>query len=184
MKHPRNVSRLAACGLAIALTGMSPPLQANPVAPAYLYIPFLMGDYGMGPGWGGYGMGPGWGGYGMGPAQGGDGMRSMMGVPGMGRMMGGGGMGPNRASGPVLTEEQKARINAIHDETRKVHCALIGELINQQAKLRDLNNALNPDKDAIEATATEIGNLQQRMVDTAMEAHKQMRAVLTEEAAK
>jgi Spy/CpxP family protein refolding chaperone len=203
MKNSAPFKRLAALGLAVAVTGLASPLQADP--PAILYTPYgpvMIGGYGMGPGWGGpgmggmmgapgmapgwggYGMGPGWGGYGAGPGWGGAGMGGMMGVPGMGRMMGSRGMGPMSASGPVLTEEQKASINKIHDETRKLHCNLIGELMDQQAKLRDLNNALNPDQAAIEATAKEITNLRQRLIDTAMEAHKQMRADIAEETAK
>jgi len=176
MNSSTPFKRLAALGLAVALSGLVSPVQADPAALLYTpYGPVMIGGYGMGPGWGGPGMGPGWGGPGMG---------GMMGVPGMGRMMGSRGMGPMSASGPVLTEEQKASINKIHDETRKLHCTLIGELMDQQAKLRDLNNALNPDQAAIEATAKEITNLRQRLIDTAMEAHKQMRAVIAEEPAK
>ena len=200
MTRSRNFSRLAAYGLAVAITGIAPALQADPLMPSYLYAPFMMGGYGMGPGWGGYGMvpgsggygmglgwggygaSPGWGGYGMGPGSGGYGMARTLGAPGMGHMMGGPGMmSPYWASGLDLTEAQKASLNKIRDETRKTHWALMGEMMDQQAKLRDLSDSLQPDANAIEAANKEISNLRQRMIDTAVEAHKNMRAVLTPE---
>jgi Spy/CpxP family protein refolding chaperone len=162
------------------------------------------GGYGMGPGWGGPGMGPGWGGYGMGqgygmgpgwgaygmgpgaghpmgPGSGGYGLGSAWHLPGMGNMMGGGMPGPRWVIALELTAEQQASIKKIHDEARKANWALLGELLNQQATLRDLYLAPSRDNDAIVAASKEIDNLRQRMIDTATEAHKTMRAVLTAE---
>src|SRR5512135_903293 len=114
MNTPRHFIRLAACGLALALTGTPLLLQAadqaNQPNPAYQYGPGMMGGYGMGPGMmGGYG---GYGGYGMG--------QGMMGGYGMGPgVMGGCGMGPGMMMGPYwgsgldLTAEQQAKINKI-----------------------------------------------------------------------
>ena len=174
MKNPRHFSRLAACGIAVALTAMVLPLHANQANPAYPYGPAMMGGYGMGPGSGGYGMGPGWGG--------GSGMGHMMGGPGMGHMGGGPVMaGPNLASALGLTDEQQVSLSKIRDETRKLHWSLMSELMNQQTKIRNLYLAPMLDNEAISAVNNEINKLRQQMLDSAAEAHKNMRAVLTAE---
>lgn len=180
MNATRHFSRLAACSLALALSGTAPALLAADQTPPPQYGPGMMGGnggYGMGPGmmggYSGYGMGPGMmggGGYGMGSG--------MMGGYGMGPGMM---MGPYWGSGLDLTAEQQARINKIQDETRKAHWALMGEMMNQQAKLRDLNLAPKRDNAAIEATYKEFGKLQQQMYDSSVAAQKRMEAVLTKE---
>jgi Spy/CpxP family protein refolding chaperone len=110
------------------------------------------------------------------------GMGQMMGSPGMGHMGGGPGMaGPNWASALGLTQEQQTSLTKIRDETHKLHWTLMSELMNQQARLRDLYRAPMLDNEAISAVNTEINKLRQRMIDSAAEAHKNMRAVLTEE---
>jgi Spy/CpxP family protein refolding chaperone len=102
-------------------------------------------------------------------------------------MMGGYGMGPGMMMGPYwgsgldLTAEQQTRINKIQDETRKSHWALMGEMMNQQARLRDLNQAPKRDDAAIDAAYKEFGKLQQKMYDSSVEAQKRMEAVLTKE---
>jgi len=182
-------SQLAAFGLAALLSGTAPALLAADPPPPPQYGPGMMngyGGYGMGPGmmggYGGYGMGPGmmgggYGGYGMGP-----GMMGGYGGYGMGPgMMGGGMMGPYWGSGLDLTPDQQAKINKIQDETRKAHWALMGEMMNQQAKLRDPNLAPKRDNAAIDAAYKEFGKLQQQMYDSAVAAHKRMEAVLTKE---
>ena len=187
MNNTRHFTRLAACSLALALTGMaSPLLAADPPTPPCQNGPGTPGCYGGGTGMmGGGGMGPGmmggYGGYGMGPG--------MMGGGGyeMGSGMMGYGMGPGMMMGPYwgsgldLTAEQQARINKIQDETRKAHWALMGEMMNQQARLRDLNLAPKRDNAAIDAAYKEFGKLQQQMYDSAVAAHKRMEAVLTKE---
>ena len=176
MTHSRHFSRLAAYSLAVVLTGMAPTVLAadaepTPPSPPYQGGPGMMGGYGMGPGMmGGYGMGPGMmGGYGMGPG--------MMGGYGMGPGM----MGAYWGSGLDLTEEQQAKINKIQDETRKLHCALMSEMMDQQAKLRDLYLAPKRDSAAIDAAYKAFGKLQQRIYDTAVKAQKRMEEVLTKE---
>lgn len=155
MKNSRHFSRLAACGLAIALGGMVLPLHADQAYPAYPYGPAMMGGYGMG---------------------------HMMGGPGMGHMGGGPGMaGPNWAGALGLTEEQQASLARIHDETRKLHWSLRSELMNQQSKLRNLYLAPMLDNEAISTVNTKINSLRQQMIDSAAEAHKNMRAVLSAE---
>lgn len=185
MKKRRFLVRLAAPALAVALLGAasSPLLAAQPKNPAppgdgyggwgmgpgmmggYGFGPGMMGGYGMGPGmmggYGGYGGYGGWG-YGMGPG-----------------MMGGHGWGWGRGLG--LSDEQRARINKIQDENRKSHWALAGELMDQQARLRDLYEAPQRDQTAIDETYKAIGQLQQRMYDSSVDAQKRIEAVLTKE---
>ena len=172
MNTTRSFSRIAAYCLALALGGTAPALQAEQPNPQYPYGPGMMGGYGMGPGMmGGYGMGPGMmGGYGMGPG-----------------MMGGYGMGPGMmmggywGSGLDLTSEQQARINKIQDDTRKSHWNLMGEMMDQQARLRDLYQAPKRNDAAIDAANKTIGKLQQKMYDSSVEAQKRMEAILTKE---
>jgi len=152
MNHTRHFSRLAACSLALALAGTAPPLLAADPPP-----PPCQGDPGM---MGGYGMGHG-----------------MMGGYGIGHGM----MGAYWGSGLDLTDEQQTRINKIQDETRQSHWALMGEMMNQQARLRDLYEAPKRDDAAIDAAYKDIGKLQQRMYDSSVEAQKRMEAVLTKE---
>src|SRR5512139_1492545 len=117
--------------------------------------------YGMGPGMmGGYGMGPGMGGYGMGPG-----------------MMGG--YGPQGM--PDLSADQRAKIGKIQDETRRKNWALMGQMMDEQAKLRDLYDAPKRDSDAINNAYKNINELQRRMYESAADAHKRMEGVLTKE---
>lgn len=120
--------------------------------------PGMMGDYGGG--WGN-GMGPGvMGDYAMGPG--------MMGGYGWGRDLG-------------LTDEQQAKINRIHDETRRTHWALMGAMMDQQAKLRDLYSAPKHDDAAINDAYTAMTKLQRQMYESSIEARKRIDAVLTKE---
>jgi Spy/CpxP family protein refolding chaperone len=133
----------------------------------------MMGGYGMGPGtMGGYGMGPGMmGGYGMGMGMGGYGMGS--------GMMGGYGMGPHGLSD--LSAEQRTKITKIQDETRKKHWDLMGQAMDEQARLRDMYDAPKRDTAAISNAHKKISELQRRMYETSADAHKRMEAVLTKE---
>jgi len=167
MNTTRSFSRIAAYSLAAALAGTAPALQAEevkrPCPDGYGMGPGMMGGYGMGPGMmGGYGMGPGMmgGGQGMGPG-----------------MM----MGPYWGSGLDLTSEQQTQVNKIQDDTRKSHWNLMNEMMNQQAKLRDLNQAPKRNDAAIDSAYKEIGKLQQKMYESSVEAQKRMEAVLTKE---
>ena len=119
------------------------------------------GPYGYGPGMmGGYGMGPGMmGGYGMGPG--------MMGG------YGGGNFG--------FTEAQQAKVGKIMDETRKANWGIMGAMMDQQAKLRDLYTAPKRDEAAIAEEYKNIGQLRQQMFDNMVNAQKRMDEVLTKE---
>ncbi|MGA7180130.1 MAG: Spy/CpxP family protein refolding chaperone [Thiobacillaceae bacterium] len=170
---------LISSATAVALSALAPatmaaePAAATPTpTPAPSRAPYGPGfGYGMGPGMmGGYGMGPGMmGGYGMGPG-----------------MMGGNGMGPGMmgefwSQKLNLTNEQQDKIDKIMNETRGTHWAIMGQFMDDRAKLRDLYLAPQRDEAAIERTYQEMAGLRQKIVDTAMDAHRRMDAVLTPE---
>lgn len=171
----------AVAGHAMAATATAPPAPADGCGPG----PRAGMRDGRGPG--GYGMGYGMGGPdGMGPGM-------MGGGPGMGMGMGmgmGGGMGPGMGMGPYawsripgmnLTDDQRTRLNRIVDETRKAHWATMGQIMDQQARLRDLHGATSPDTAAIDEVYKSIGKLRAVMYDTSVDAHKRMEAVLTKD---
>ncbi|KAI5915634.1 Spy/CpxP family protein refolding chaperone [Thauera sp. 2A1] len=127
--------------------------------------------WGCPPGGGpGYGMGPGmmWG-----PGAGGPGR--------MGPGMGIGPMGGYWGRGLDLSDEQRSKVNAIQDEVRKQHWGLMGSMMDEQSRLRDLYEAAKPDSAAIEQAYKRIGELQQKMFESSIDAHKRMDAVLTDE---
>jgi len=118
-----------------------------------------MGGWGNGRGMMGFGGGPGMmRGYGMGP----------------GAMMQGAGWG-----GLDLTDEQRAKINRIQDETRHSHWALMGKMMDQQAKLRDLYDAPKRDAAAIDDTYKSIDAMRQQMIGSSTDARTRIEAVLT-----
>jgi Spy/CpxP family protein refolding chaperone len=126
--------------------------------------------YGMGPGMmGGYGPG-----YGMGPG--------MMGGYGPGYGMGPGMMGGYGWMGMLdLSDDQRTKINKTMDEERKQHWAIMGKMMEQQNKLRDLYTADKPDPKKVGAVYGEIAKLQQQMVETHLQATNQVQDVLTKE---
>jgi len=94
--------------------------------------------------------------------------------------MGGGyGMGPQGL--PDLTDDQRSRIAKIRDETRRKHWELMGQMLDEQARLGDLYDAPKRDSDAISDTYKKISELQRRMYESSADAHKRMEAVLTKE---
>lgn len=175
-----KTAALAAAGAALVSIAVAPTptfAQASGArgSGGYGYGPGMMrGGNGYGPGMmgGGYGYGPGMmgGGYGYGPGMMGGGFG---GGPGM---MGYGG-GWLDALG--LSDEQRTKINRIQDDTRHAHWALMNSMMDQQAKLRDLYEAPKRDSAAIDDTYKTIGDLRQKMIDSSVEAHKRMEAVLT-----
>ena len=179
-------SRLAAYGLTVALAGTAQPLlAADQAAPPSQNRSGMPGCYGSGPGMmgGGYGPGSGMmgGGQGMGPGMMGGGYGMGPGMMGGGYGMGPGMMGAFWGSGLNLSTEQQTSINKIQDETRKAHWALMGEMMNQQAHLRDLYQAPKRDDAAIDTAYKAFGKLHQSMYESSVEAQKRMEAVLTKE---
>ena len=172
--------------------GYGPGMMGGGYGPGY--GPGMMGGYGQGygPGMaGGYGQGygPGMrGGYGPGYGMMGGYGPGMMGGygPGYGMMGGyGPGFGPragNAGWNPLsLTNDQRAKINSIQNQTRKSNWALMGQIQDQQAKINELSEATSPDSAAIESAEKDISKLQQQMYQNAVDAHKKMDEVLTKE---
>ncbi len=179
MNNIRRFKKLTAYAFAAVLAGSaSAALAAQPETPnpnsyAGGYGPGMVGGYGPGM-MGGYGPGM-MGGYGPG-MMGGYGPGMMRGY-GSGRA-GGYGRGDWR-NGSDLTEAQRTQMNKIQNQTRKENWALMGEIQDQQAKLRDLSEAPKPDNAAMEEAYKAIGKLQQQMHQNLVDAHKQMDAALT-----
>ncbi|BCG04659.1 hypothetical protein PPGU19_092270 (plasmid) [Paraburkholderia sp. PGU19] len=123
---------------------------------------------GGGPGMiGGAGPGGGMMGYGMGPGM----MRGF----GMGS-----GMGFNAWTGTLdLTDAQRVKINQIQDDTRKTHWTLMGNMLDQQARLRDLYEAPKRDSAEITKTYKAIDAIRQKMFDSSIDARKRIEALLT-----
>ncbi|QID19844.1 periplasmic heavy metal sensor [Nitrogeniibacter mangrovi] len=131
------------------------------------YGPGMMGGYGPGM-MGGYGPGM-MGGYGPG----------MMGGYGPGMM---GGYGPGMMGGyygPALSADQRKAINAIQDDVRKQHWSMMGAMMDEQAKLRDLYQSGKPDQAAIAEAYKHIGEIQRAMFQSMIEARQKIDAVLS-----
>lgn len=176
MKQSTRLVMIVAIACAAMLVITSPTLlAADPKAQNQSgYPPYHMGPGMMG---GGYGMGPGmmWEGNPMGRQMG----PGMMGGYGMGTGMMGGRMGLFDALD--LTDEQQTKINKIQDETRKSHWAQMGEIMDQQAQLRDLYSAPKQDSAAIDKAYKKLGEMQQKMYESSVEAQKRMETILTKE---
>lgn len=165
-QHAKRIATLAVLGfLGIAAAFADSAEKATGAG----FPPWTYGaPMGMMHNWGGgYGMGPGmmhgWGG--------GYGMR-----PGMMHGWGGGYLDTLD-----LSDEQEAKINKIQDETRRTHWALMGSMMDLQARLRDLLAARDPDKSAIAKVNKELFDLQQTLLDSSLETRKRIEAVLKPE---
>ena len=159
VERKASARKIAVLGLAFAAA-----------AAVSVSAPAQMPGYGSpgGPGMMGGGLGPGMMGGGYGPGRG---------------MMGGGygmmGMGGGWEDALGLSDDQKTKINRIEDDTRHEHWALMGTMLDQQAKLRDLYEAPKRDSAAIDEAYKSIGELRQKMYDSSISARKRIEAVLT-----
>ncbi len=104
----------------------------------------------------------------------GDGMMGM-GGHGMGMM----GMGPMHMLD--LTDAQRGKINALADDKRKKTWQLMGQRMDEQAKLRDLYAAETLDAGKILAVYDRMHRIKREMVAGHIKAHNDMLAVLTRE---
>jgi Spy/CpxP family protein refolding chaperone len=118
----------------------------------YRYGPGMMDGYGGGPGMGGYGGGPGMGGFLLG-----------------------------RGSPVNLTDEQRQRIKQISDAERKQHWAVMGKMMDEQNKLRDLLEQPTPDPKAVGAAYGSISQLHQQMLESHLQARNEVHGILTPE---
>lgn len=176
--------------------GMGPGMMG----PGMSMGPGMMGGYGPGPR-GGYGPGGGYG-MGMGPGMMGGGMMGGYG-PGMGMMgpgmMGGmmgpgmmGGYGPGMGMGPGmmgygplgalnLTEDQRKKIEGIHEEVRRKQWDLMGRMMEERQKLANLLWAEKRDNKAIQEQYKKLQDLRQQHLQLRLEAHDKLEGVLTKE---
>lgn len=170
------VATLAATGAVIAAEESGPMMSDRDMPTTMQPGQMGYGGYGMGPG-GGMGMMGGGPGGGMGMMGGGGMMGGMgMGGPGMGMM---GGMGPVWMLD--LSDEQRGKIEKIQDDTRRKNWDTYGKIMDEQAKLRDLYSGETVDPKKVGAVYAGIAKLQQQVIESSVEAHNRVQAVLTKE---
>lgn len=112
--------------------------------------------------------------YGMGPGMMGMGHMGMMGDPGMM-----GGMGPLHMLD--LSDEQWAKIRTIQAGVRKQHWQAMGKIMDESSVLQELFAVDKPDSKKIGAVYDKIFALRRQMIESGIEAHNQIEAVLTKE---
>jgi Spy/CpxP family protein refolding chaperone len=114
-------------------------------------------------------------GWGMGP----------MGMGGMGMGMGGMGMGMMGGLGPYgmldLSDEQHAKIDKIQDESRRKHWDIMGKMMDESSKLRDLYQEETLDSKKIGAVYDRVFKLQREAIDASIDALNKANGVLTKE---
>jgi Spy/CpxP family protein refolding chaperone len=136
-------------------------------------------------GGGGHGWhGPGMMGYGYGGMMG----PGMMG-PGYGAgMWGAGGWGPGMMGGTSalgaiwrldLSDAQRTQVDKIAEGLRRANWATMGRLMDARARLNDLEEASAPDPKDVSAAYADVSRLEQGMVEAAVHARNEARAVLT-----
>ncbi len=103
--------------------------------------------------------------------------------PGSCGMMGGGMgmMGYGRFGSLDLTKDQQTKINKIQDDMRKQHWAIMGKMMDEQAKLRDLYDEEKLDAKKIGAVNDAVYTLRKQMMESRIDATNRMREVLTKE---
>jgi Spy/CpxP family protein refolding chaperone len=102
---------------------------------------------------------------------------------GMGMMAGGADMmGPVGPYGMLdLTPDQRTKINKILDELRKQHLAVMGKMLDEQAKLRDLFSEEKLDAKKIGSAYDALSALRRKLIETRVEATNSIREILTKE---
>ncbi|MEE9596724.1 MAG: Spy/CpxP family protein refolding chaperone [Acidiferrobacterales bacterium] len=135
-----------------------------------------MGHMGMMGGSGMMHMGPGMMHMGPGMMHMGPGMMEMMRGPGM---MGGMGMG--RIWMLDLTKEQRANMHKLQDQVRKTNWDTMGKIMDESSKLRELFAADKPDPKKIGAVYGNIFDLRRQMIESKIDTHNRVDAVLTKE---
>jgi Spy/CpxP family protein refolding chaperone len=153
----KNRQKLLAIAVFAALTAAAPLSQAQSARSDE--PPAATNPRGYGPGMmGGYGYGPG---------------------------MMGGGFGRGSMMGPFhaldLSDQQRSKINQIQDETRRKHWDVMGKLLDEQARMRDLFTTDKRDPAAIGKQSMKIAELRRQLLEASIDAHNRMEALLTKE---
>ena len=109
-------------------------------------------------------------------------MGGEMGPGSCGMIGGGAGMMGYGALGALdITKDQQAKINKIQDDLRKQHWAIMGKMMDEQAKLRDLYAEEKLDAKKIGAVSDAVYALRKQMIESRIDAINRMRDVLTKE---
>ena len=155
------------------------------------YGPGMMGGYGPGMMGGGYGGGmmgyghPGMMGGGYGGGMMGYGHPGMMGGGYGGGMMGGYGMGPGYGRALQrqldLTDDQRKKLDAIHDDLAKSQWDTAGRMHTEMASMRELMLAEPRDRAALEAAFKRMNGLREQRFAAMLAARDQIDGVLTPE---
>jgi len=132
--------------------GYGPPMMSG-------YGPGTMGEYGPGM-MRGYGPG-------------------MMGGPWHGPGMMSFGYGMQYALG--LTDEQRKKIDAIHEELHGKVWDIMGKMRSEMVKMQELTAADSLDRAALDAAYRRLSDLRQQRFDAQIDAHSQIDSVLTKE---
>lgn len=70
-----------------------------------------------------------------------------------------------------LSADQRTKINPIRDETRRKNWELMGRLMDEQARLRDLSGAPKQDADALDKGYKRVNQLQQQISESSEDAY-------------
>lgn len=149
------LTRLLISGFAISMFGVLPATASADPDPEYCPGMMMQGPGGHGPGMmRGYGGG-------------------MMGGYGHGMVMG--------IWSLNLSKEQRAKVNQISDDMRRKHWELMGRMQEQSSSLRNLYEADKWDAKEIGKIYQGIYDLKRQMIESFVETHNRMEAVLTAE---
>jgi len=129
--------------------------------------PGMMGGYGGGPGYGPQGFGPG---HGMGPG--------MMQGRGAGMMRG---RLERMAQALGLSEDQRAKVGRIMEDTRRKNWDVIGQIQSERFKLREMVRGDKVDPDAAVEQKRKVDDLKRQVMRSRLEARNQVLALLTPE---
>jgi Spy/CpxP family protein refolding chaperone len=170
------VAVVASLGLAAAMPQASAgdPYDNPGYGPGYGMGPGMMGGYGPGMmgGYGGYGPG-----YGMGPGYG----RGGGAGPGWGRG-GCGGYGYGYGWEHLkLTDEQRAKIDKILQDSAHQRWELMGKMHEQGWKMRELYASGKADDAALKQAYDTMSAMRKSMFENNLETRKKIDAVLTKE---
>ena len=184
MRTRNTLRQMGSASLVLAALALAPSAQAQGygmgpgMMPEGLHQLFrgcdMMRGYGPGSGMMGPGsgmMGPGR--YGMGPGMMG-GYEDYETGPGI---MGSYGLG--QISRLDLTDQQRDEINKLRDQLRRKHWDIMGKMMDERSKLRDLYAEDKPDAEKIGAVYDEIAKLRKEMVQTRIETGNKIQDMLT-----
>ena len=110
-----------------------------------------------------------------------------MGEMDMGRHMGPMGRGGGRYLGfrvfsmLDLTKDQRKKINKLHDDMRKKHWEIRGEIMKLESELRDTYDAAEPDPKAVGDIYEKIDKLRRNIIVSRVGAMNKARKLLTPE---